>query len=254
MFLSTVIDSNASTDFIRRKWWIIKAMNEQEAKDRIRQMISFVQEEAKDKAREIETRTEHEYNAAKSKHLFQAKERLIAENEKLWKKLEIKRRIDKSAAINAARMEIMKARSECMTQLVEETRAKLIHNASNSPAEYKEVLENLIIQGLIKLLEPQVTVQCRACDLTLVQDVLEPAKNRYLNIIRTSTGREYDLRLDIDTRHLPPGPHEGSHGVSCSGGVILHSHNGKIRCINTLDERLTAIVAANTPALRKMLF
>ena len=44
-------------------------MNEQEARERIRQMISFVQEEAKEKAREIESKTEHDYNLAKAKFL-----------------------------------------------------------------------------------------------------------------------------------------------------------------------------------------
>lgn len=229
-------------------------MNESEAKDRIRQMISFVQEEAKDKAREIEAKAEHDYNALKSKHLFQGKEKIVADNEKRWKYLEIKRRIGKSAAINAARMEIMKARAECMTQLVDETRAELAHHSAKSPKQYKTILENLIIQGLIKLLEPQVTVQCRAADLHLVQEVLEVARERYLEIMKKSTGKEYELKLDIDSHHLPPGLHEGSHGVSCSGGIVLHSHHGKIRCINALDERLNAIVTASTPALRKMLF
>ena len=168
--------------------------------------------------------------------------------------MEIKRRIDRSAAINAARMEIMKARSECMGQLVDEARLELAHRTTKSPAQYKVVLENLIIQGLIKMLEPHITVQCRAVDVHLVEEVLATARQRYLEIMKKATQREYEVKIDIDSNHLPPPPKDGFHGPTCSGGVILHAHHGKIRCINTLDERLASIVAANTPALRKTLF
>lgn len=229
-------------------------MNENEAKDRIKQMISFVQEEAKDKAREIETRTEHEYNAAKSKYLFQAKEKLIAENEKRWKNLEIKRKIDRSAAINAARMEIMKARGECMASLVDEAKTELAHHTSKNPKNYAAVLEKLVIQGLIKLLEPHVTIRCRECDKGLVSEIMDSAKTKYVHIMKESTGKDYEVSLEIDKVHLPPGPTKGSHGNSCSGGVILLANHGKTRCINTLDERLENIVTANTPSIRKLLF
>ena len=97
-------------------------------------------------------------------------------------------------------------------------------------------------------------IQCRASDVHYVKEVMDSARKRYLEIMRTSTGKDYEITVEIDTVHLPPGPETEGHGLRCSGGVVLHSHNGKIRCINTLDERLNAIVAANTPALRKMLF
>lgn len=230
-------------------------MNEQEAKDRIKQMISFVQEEAKEKAREIEAKTEDEYNRVKSNHLNNARKKLMADNLKRWKNLEVKRRIDRSAAINSARMEIMKARNDCMSQLLEETKAELAHRSKREPTKYKKVLEDLIVNALIKLLEKNVTVQCRACDKHLVESVMNDAKHRYLEIMKNNTGKDYEVHLELDSHHLPPGPDEGhAHGPTCSGGVILHSHHGKIRCINTLDERLVAAIEANTPALRKLLF
>jgi vacuolar-type H+-ATPase subunit E/Vma4 len=44
-------------------------MEESRARDRIAQMIAFVEQEAKEKAKEIESKTEEEYNKEKSKHL-----------------------------------------------------------------------------------------------------------------------------------------------------------------------------------------
>ena len=75
-----------------------------EARNRIAQMISFVEEEAKEKAREIQSRTEHEYNKEKAKHLQNAKDKLNAEYEKKWKGLEVSKRIQKSADITNQRM------------------------------------------------------------------------------------------------------------------------------------------------------
>ena len=34
---------------------------------------------------------------------------------------------------------------------------------------YKELLKNLLVQGLIKLMEAEVTVQCRKSDVDLVK-------------------------------------------------------------------------------------
>jgi V-type H+-transporting ATPase subunit E len=152
-------------------------------------------------------------------------------------------------------MEIMKARNDCMNQLLEEARSELAHRSKKNPTQYKKVLEDLIVNGLIKLLEKNVSVLCRACDKHLVEDVLASAKHRYLHIMKESTGKDYEVSLEVDNHHhLPPGPEEAAHGVSCSGGVILTSYHGKIRCINTLDERLAAVLAAKTPELRKLLF
>ena len=72
--------------------------------------------------------------------------------------------------------------------------------------------------------------------------------------MKQSTGKDYELKLEIDFNYLPPGPEDAVHGQCCSGGVVLHANNGKIRCINTLDERLDAVLDTNTPSLRNLLF
>ena len=230
-------------------------MNESEARDRIKQMISFVMEEAKDKAKEIESKTEHEYNSAKSKHLHLAKEKLNAEFDKKWKQLGVKQRIERSAAINSARMEAMKVRNDLIMGLLEDSKFAINDRFISNKPVYSTLLRELLIQGLIKLLDSRVVVHCRQVDLALVKQVLPEARTAYMEQMRSETGRAYEVEVSVnETEFLPGPPQHGSYEPSCSGGVMLTSHEGKIRCINTLDERLRLVFAEGIPALRQLVF
>jgi V-type H+-transporting ATPase subunit E len=218
-------------------------------------MISFVMEEAKEKAKEIESKTEHEYNSAKSKQLHLAKEKLNTEFDKKWKQLAVKQRIERSATINSARMEAMKVRNDLITGLLEDAKFAINDRFIQDKAAYRTLLKELIIQGLIKLLDSRVVIRCRQMDLSLVQQVLPEARSTYVELMRSETGRNYEVEVTLDTAEFLPGPPQhDSYEASCSGGVMLSSHEGKIRCINTLDERLRLVFAEGIPALRQLAF
>lgn len=229
-------------------------MNESEARDRIKQMISFVMEEAKEKAKEIESKTEHEYNSAKSKHLHLAKEKLNAEFDKKWKQLAVKQRIERSTTINQARMEAMKVRNDLIMGLMEDAKFEINDHFQQHQDAYRTVLKELIIQGLIKLLDSRVVIRCREIDVSLVNDVLSEARETYQELMRSETGRNYEVEVSVDREFLPGPPQHGSYEPSCSGGVMLTSHESKIRCINTLDERLRLVFAESIPVLRQLVF
>mmetsp|Transcript_12959 Transcript_12959/g.24065 ORF Transcript_12959/g.24065 Transcript_12959/m.24065 type:complete len:231 (-) Transcript_12959:1637-2329(-) len=229
-------------------------MNDAEARERIRQMISFVQEEAKEKAVEIRGKAENDYNAAKTKHLHQAKAKLEEEYQKKWKSLEVNKRIERSAAINKARMEIMQVKNECIDELLAEARLSIAEKARSDPNAYKLKLKALIIQGCIKLLETDVKVRARREDHDLVSSVLTEAASEYKEIMHRETGQRYEVTLTLDRKPLDPGPQRGSSAPSCCGGVVLTADEGRIKCTNTLDERLTALFSNTVPKLRKVLF
>lgn len=230
-------------------------MNETEARDRIKQMISFVMEEAKEKAKEIESKTEHEYNSAKGKHLHLAKEKLNSEFDKKWKQLAVKQRIERSATINTARMEAMKVRNDLIQGLVDDARFAIDQRFRADVATYKQLLRDLIIQGLIKLLDQQVKIHCRQVDLPLVREVLPQAKSAYLALMQRETGKAWDVEVTLsEDDFLPPPPVQGSFAPSCCGGIMITSFEGKIRCINSIDERLRLVFAEGIPALRQLVF
>ena len=85
--------------------------------------------------------------------------------------------------------------------------------------------------------------------------MLRDAKSEYEEVIQRETGKEYSVNLSTHrAEFLPARPERGSNTPGCIGGVVLMSQKGKIRCINTLDERLKLTYAASVPLLRKVVF
>ena len=230
-------------------------MNERQAQERLEKLTSIIEKIGHSKEEEIKRDTEENYNSAKNQYLKEGKDKVKAEFDKKWKQLEVQKRITRSTSINASRLNIMKARNECVNSLLEEARIALAERVSNNQEEYKQLLKMLLVQGFIKLLDQEVVVRCRQEDENLVQQVLDEAKAQFQEIMERETGKTYTLsvKLDADT-YLPPAPEPDSHNPSCSGGVILMSHNGKIRCQNTLDDRLDLTFSSTLPLIRKMLF
>ena len=50
-------------------------------------------------------------------------------------------------------------------------------------AEYAELLKNLLIQGLIKLIEPKITLRCRKSDVDALQSVIDDAVAKYKELM-----------------------------------------------------------------------
>jgi vacuolar-type H+-ATPase subunit E/Vma4 len=55
----------------------------------------------------------------------------------------------------------------------------MIAQQKSNPSQYKELVRNLIVQGLIKLMEGEVHIRCRKSDLNIVLEVQEQAGEEY---------------------------------------------------------------------------
>lgn len=53
----------------------------------------------------------------------------------------------------------------------------------DNQAEYGELLKNLLIQGLIKLIEPRVILRCRKSDVDILQGVIDDAIEQYKRLM-----------------------------------------------------------------------
>ena len=138
----------------------------------------------------------------------------------------------------------MAARSKHVESSFKDSKNDLAEFIKKNPSEYKELLKKLICQGLIKLMEAQVVVQCRKSDEHLVKEILVDAANMYKQIMKENVkllqGKEPPCEITIDQESFLPefNQTEGAKGGSCVGGVRLHARGGRIVCSNTLDERL----------------
>ena len=88
-------------------------------------------------------------------------------------------KIEKSKKQNKARIERMTRTNQLVESLLAEAGSEMALRLSNDEAEYSNLLKNLLVQGLIKLIEPKVTLRCRQSDVSLLSSVIDDAVSEY---------------------------------------------------------------------------
>ncbi|KAK3444767.1 hypothetical protein EUGRSUZ_A00792 [Eucalyptus grandis] len=224
-------------------------MNDGDVSKQIQQMIRFIRQEAEEKANEISISAEEEFNIEKMQLVEAEKKKLRQEYERKAKQVDVKKKIEYSTQLNASRIKFLQAQDDVVNSMKESASKELLRVSSNNKA-YKKLLKDLIIQCLLRLQEPAVLLRCRAVDQKLVQSVLDEAKRAYAEKAGVAPPA-----ITLDNREFLPPPPKGadSHELSCSGGVVAASQDGKIVFENTLDARLDVIFRQKLPEIRKRL-
>lgn len=215
-------------------------MNDAQVKQQIQQMVSFIRQEANDKANEIRVKAEEDFNIRKLSAVEAAREKIRAEYEKKIKQIDVNRKIAKSTEQNAARLDILKSRDGILQETYDEAAKQLAEISSSDSDTYEKILHSLILQGLVVLADNDVVVRCRRCDIETIDDMLPAVTEEYVS----STNSPVTVVLDRDT-YLAD---------SCSGGVVLLSQGGTIVVENTFESRLEIAYQQNLPKIRKIMF
>jgi len=216
------------------------------ASDQIRQMVNFILQEAHEKANEIRVKTEHDFNLEKQTLVHEAKLAIQDEFAGKEKDREIQERIARSAEIGECNVKKMKIRDELLQSLLTEAGEKCAMVAKGQ--NYSQLLQKLIVQGLIKIEEMNVTIYCRGEDKASVASILEPAVAEYVEIMERESGIKLTPNVVLnedESKNLADATY---------GGVILTAINGKIVCDNTLTARLTLVYEELLPSIRSILF
>jgi V-type H+-transporting ATPase subunit E len=223
-------------------------MNASDADRQIKQMVNFILQEAHEKANEIRIKTEHDFNLEKQMLVHNAKIKIQEEYARKEKEREINKRIARSAEIGASRRKKMIARDELLKTLIAEGQG-LLKNLTTDENKCKALLRDLIVQGLIKLVEPEVVIAVRAKDVRLAESVLKEATDKYVAVMKKEANMDV-AKVKVTLNKVD----EGMVAAAKSGGVILYAKQGKIVCDNTLDTRLDTVYYDLKPTVRKMLF
>jgi V-type H+-transporting ATPase subunit E len=179
-------------------------------------------------------------------HLIQAgKLKLQEEYKEKEKKLISDERVSQSTADGKSRTRKMEARDVLLNRLVQNCTEKL-KRISSSP-EYPTLLKDLIVQGLIKIEEQTVEIQCRAEDKSAVTRAIVDAVSEYRSLM-TAAGHRVNPKVTLSKTPIDP------RGGECAGGVILTALDGRIVLNQTLDERLSIAYQAMMPKVRMDLF
>lgn len=177
------------------------------------------------------------------------------EYERREKAIEVKKKVEYSKQLNESRLKVLQAREDAVGLVLKDAQ-KSLSTLSGNQEGYQELLLNLIVQGLKKLGEQKALVRCREIDTSLVQSLLPKAVQLFVGKYGAPVP---EISLD-EAHHLPPPPSQMQKNndfdeiLSCSGGVVVTSADGKVVCSNTLDDRLKIAHAANLPVIRAKLF
>jgi len=226
------------------------SLSETEVQKQLEQMITFINSEADDRVQELRAIAEEESSIEKGKKVQEEKLKILQEFERKEREIETQKKIDQSQAVNSARLKILKAREQCLQQLQLEAQ-KSLSTISKDPVAYKKLLQDLIVQGLMKLKENKVAVVGRVQDKDIIVSIMPLAASKY----EEKSGKQVELIFDHEN-FLPPGPDRAATSETglCSGGVILSCDGGRIICNNTLDARLFLAFEQRLPEVRTKLY
>ncbi|XP_012538339.1 V-type proton ATPase subunit E [Monomorium pharaonis] len=215
------------------------ALSDADVQKQIKHMMAFIEQEANEKAEEIDAKAEEEFNIEKGRLVQQQRLKIMEYYEKKEKQVELQKKIQSSNMLNQARLKALKVREDHVRNVLDEARKRLSEVTQN-PTRYREILQLLIIQGLYQLTEANITLRVRQIDLPIIESITDSVQQQYKQKIKK------DVILKIDTENFLP-------AESC-GGVELLASKGRIKISNTLETRLELIAQQLIPEIRSALF
>jgi V-type H+-transporting ATPase subunit E len=138
------------------------------------------------------------------------------------------------------RSRLLGARDEFIQKLIVEAKARLATVASSNASAYNSLLKDLIKQSLVRLEgEETAEVHCRPQDLAAAQKAASTAASELKSESKRSIAVTVVADKDLGGR---------------AGGVVVWAAGGRIKCNNTLEDRLALVVADLTPVIRDLTF
>uniref|UniRef100_A0A2P2HYU2 V-type proton ATPase subunit E-like n=2 Tax=Hirondellea gigas TaxID=1518452 RepID=A0A2P2HYU2_9CRUS len=215
------------------------ALSDADVQKQIHHMVAFIEQEANEKAEEIEARAEEEFTIEKGRLVQQNRVKINEFYERKEKNVEMQRKIGASNLLNKSRLEVLQAQEAHVKSVLDEAREQLTA-ITRDHIKYSALVEKLITQGLCQLMEPAVTVRCRQVDQTLV----EAAVPRSVQIYKSMS--KLNCIVTVDTAvYLPP--------TTC-GGIEMIVRNNRIKLSNTLEARIEMLSEQMLPEVRTALF
>lgn len=215
------------------------ALSDADVSKQIKHMMAFIEQEANEKAEEIDAKAEEEFNIEKGRLVQQQRLKIMEYYERKEKQVELQKKIQSSNMLNQARLKVLKARDDHVGTVIEETKRQLA-TISKDGSRYPAIIEGLIAQGICQLLETNITIRCRQAD----QGIVETAIPKAIASVKDKVNMDVQIKVD----------NENFLSADCSGGIELYTQKGKIKIDNTLEARLGMISQQMLPEVRSALF
>ncbi|CAD6893847.1 unnamed protein product [Tilletia controversa] len=214
-----------------------RPLSDDEVMTEMKKMVSFIKQEALEKAREIQIKADEEFAIEKAKIVRQEAINIDASYAKKFKQAEVAQKIAQSNATNKSRLAVLQAREAKLQDLFTAAREGLA-DITKDESKYEKLMSDLILQGLLQLMEDKVEITVREQDVGLAKKAADSAASAYKEKSGKSTSVEVGAGL----------------GKNSAGGVALSGFGGKIKINNTLEERLRLMEEKMLPEIRMDLY
>merc|ERR1711894_130504 len=88
------------------------ALSDADVQKQIKHMMAFIEQEANEKAEEIDAKAEEEFNIEKGRLVQQQRLKIMEYYERKEKQVELQKKIQSSNMLNNARLKVLKARDD----------------------------------------------------------------------------------------------------------------------------------------------
>ena len=173
----------------------------------LQKMIQYIKQETEKKVSNIKKEADKEANLEKALIIKPEKEKISKKIEKELEDYTTKMKIVQSQKMNKLRLEKLKVKIDCVNSVFEDAKTQLIKKIKNNPEEYRKILKDLLVQGLIRLLDDKVNVLCKKEDYDIVKELIEEAKNEFLEKLKKEAKKSAqieNLEVTLDEKYFLP--------------------------------------------------
>lgn len=217
---------------------VITALTPNQVNDELNKMQAFIKKEAEEKAKEVQLKADQEYEIEKTSIVRNETSNIDANFEDKLKKASLKQQITKSTIANKMRLKVLSAREQSLEKIFDNTKEEL-KKLARKEKQYKPVLHALILESLLRLLEPTAIVRVSEKDKKLAESLVDDVTKEYKKLT------DRDVAIVVSDNFL---------SKDIAGGVMVTDESEKIEVDNTLEERLKLLSEEALPAIRLEIF
>ena len=169
-------------------------------------MVAFIRQHGEEEVARIMRSMDEQFTVQKNAFVDNEKQKISDSFKNELANREVKMKIEKSKEQNERRIEKMRKVNDYIDQLTDATRTQIRESFAADEDSYKQLLKDLLLQGLIKLMESTVVIRCREQDVPLIEDVMDDAISEYKQMIvdqvkmfKDKSPDDIPCNLSIDT-------------------------------------------------------
>lgn len=105
---------------------------------------------------------------------------------------------------NEANLKKMTTKNNLVEKVIHDTLAKINSFAKPDNPRYRQIVKELLIEGMVKLLEPTCLVRVRRSDVPFVKGILKDCEKEFGALMKKETGNEFNCQLHMDESEFIP--------------------------------------------------